>query len=278
MSSHPVVLVFGASHAVGHYLLERTADQGVQLIAISRRAPEKSWPHVTWMQHDLAHGPVDAAAATLVSLGPIGWVPAQIEAMPGLGRVIALSSASPVFKRHSPDPAERDFMRSIEADEQRVAELCDQRDIVLTLLRTTMIYGGAGDENVSRIAHLARRLPVVPVTGQGRRQPVHADDIARLVCHCLAIARVSAGSWLIGGSETLSYPDMVRRIASANGRTAHVIRLPAWAMKAALGLARLGGLLGDVSPVMIDRQKVDLVVDDQPAREHLGWDPRPFRP
>lgn len=42
--------------------------------------------------------------------------------------------------------------------------------------------------------------------------------------------------------------------------------------------AHLAGRLTDIKPAMIRRQAMDLVVDDTPAREQLGWNPRPFRP
>lgn len=278
MSEGPVILLLGASGAVGSRFLERTSDRGVRIIAISRRAPAHAWPHVTWIEHDLERVPADVRAGTLVSLGPIAHALSQIEAVPGIGRVIALSSASTRFKRHSPDRRERRQMAAIDRTEQRLGEVCRQREIGLTLLKTTLIYGGQHDANISRIAALSRRLPLVPVAGDGLRQPVHADDLARLVLDCIVLGGTAAGCWLLGGGETLTYPDMMRRVAAAEGRQARLVRLPAWLMSAALKAAHLAGGLRDITPAMIQRQKMDLVVDDAPARETLAWNPRPFRP
>ncbi|QKK01726.1 MAG: hypothetical protein HND55_03060 [Pseudomonadota bacterium] len=277
MSEAPVVLLFGASGPAGRAFIERTANQGVRVLAVSRNQPTRSLPHVTWLQHDLSSGPVDVRASTLVSFGPLQFVLDQMDRTPFVGRIVAISTASTRFKRHSPDAGERARMAAIQAAEERLAAVSGQRNIVLTLIKPTLIYGG-GDGNVDRVAELAKRLPWVPVAGHGLRAPVHADDLARLAHACLAVGGASAGTWWLAGGETLAYPDMVRRIAAARGRSVRVVVLPCWLLKIGLRIARLAGRLRDVTPVMIERQRMDLVVDDQPARERLGWNPRPFRP
>lgn len=278
MNEAAVVLVLGASGPVGRCFLERTRDQRIRAIAVSRRVPEQSWPHVTWLQHDLEREPADVRTGALVSFGPLAHALTQVEQGRGLGRVIALSSASTQFKRRSSDRAERRQMAAMLECEKALKNACRERDIVLTLLKPTMIYGDGSDGNVSRIGGLVRRLPFVPVAGRGLRAPVHADDLARLTVECLIAGADSAGTWLLAGGEALTYPEMVRRIAAAEGRSVRLLRLPAWLTKPAVRAARLTGRLKDVSPAMIDRQAMDLVVDDTPAREQLGWDPRPFRP
>lgn len=277
MNEGPVILLLGASGPVGQHFLQRTAGQGIRIIAVSRRAPERAWSHVTWLEQDLEHRPADVEAGTLVSFGPLAHVLAQIERDARVGRVIALSSASPLFKRRSRDSAERRQMAAIAECEETLAQRCSEREIVLTLLKPTLIYGG-DDININRVAGLIERLPAVPVAGRGLRQPVHADDLARLAIDCLISGPASAGTWLLGGGETLAYADMMRRVAAARGRPARLLRLPAWLMNAALKAVHATGRLRDISPAMIDRQKIDLVVDDTPARERLGWNPRAFRP
>lgn len=278
MSEGAVILLLGASGPVGRFFIERTAGQNVRCIAISRRDPVAAWPHVTWLRHDLERGPADVRAGTLVSLGPLAHALSQVEQGVGLGRVVALSSASTLFKRHSADWGERRQMAGLAQCEEALAQACREREIVLTLLKPTMIYGGGQDANVSRIGGLVSRLRFVPVAGRGLRSPVHADDLARLAVESVILGPKSAGTWLLGGGEALTYPDMVRRIAAARGRSIRLLRLPAWLLKTAVGAAHLAGRMRDIKPAMIERQAMDLVVDDTPAREQLGWNPRPFRP
>ncbi len=272
------LLLLGASGATGQFLIQRLAGQGVMLMAVSRGQPRERHPHVIWLQQDMDAGPVDVQSSVLISLGPLAHALRHVEHSSRLGRVIALSSASTQFKMQSPDDDERALMVRLLELEADLDEICRQRDIDLTLLKPTMIYGGQGDANVSRIGGLTSRLKWLPYCGRGLRQPVHADDLARLIVDCLALGRQSVGSWLLGGGESLDYPAMLKRISSARVHSNRLVRLPLFLMRALLSVAHASGRLQDIRPIMLARQRMDLVVDDTPARERLGWQPRPFRP
>jgi nucleoside-diphosphate-sugar epimerase len=279
LSSNPVVLVLGASTAAGQFFLSRAERiTGIHLLAVSRQSPTRSHPSVTWLQHDLARGAAPAAPGVLVSFGPVGLVATQVEATREPGRVVALSSASTLFKSESDDPKERALMEEISAQEQRLVDLCAERNAVLSLFKPTMIYGGGRDANVSRLAGLIRRLPLVPVAGSGLRSPVHADDLAALAWTVLSMGERSRGTWLLGGGERLTYPDMLGRIAAAQGCKARLLPVPARLLRAGLSVAHGLGRLRDLNAAMLARQADDLVVDDGPARERLGWNPRLFSP
>jgi nucleoside-diphosphate-sugar epimerase len=66
--------------------------------------------------------------------------------------------------------------------------MCALRQLVLTLLRPTLIYGCGLDQNISRLARIIRLCRCMLVAGQARglRQPVHADDLAALAVAALA--------------------------------------------------------------------------------------------
>jgi nucleoside-diphosphate-sugar epimerase len=278
LADNVTVLLLGASGACGQALLQRLHGQGVNVIAVSRNPPERTWPHVLWLEQDLDLAAVSMEASVLVSTGPLIHAIRQVEVSSRLGRVVALSSASTQFKANSPDPREKSLMRGLIEQEHSLQALCARRDVTLTLIKPTLIYGGSNNLNVNRVGGLSDRLPVLPYCGKGLRHPVHADDLAQLMLHCLAMGDRSAGSWLVGGGEVLDYASMLGRIAIARGRMPRLLRLPLWTLRLALGLAHATGRLLDVTPVMLERQRVDLLVDDAPAREMLGWNPRAFRP
>ncbi|MEN1729047.1 MAG: hypothetical protein AAGJ52_11465 [Pseudomonadota bacterium] len=272
------ILLLGASSACGQALIQRLAGQGVSVLAVSRQAPSESQSHVIWVQQDLDVSPVSMEASVLVSTGPLIHAIQQLEASPRIGRVIAMSSASTEFKARSDDAQEQALIQRLMAQESELEARCADRGVTLTLLKPTLIYGGENNRNVDRIGGLADRLRWLPYCGQGRRHPVHADDLARLILDCVMTGERSAGKWLLGGGETLDYPSMLRRIASARGQTPRLLRLPLYLMKSALVLAHAMGKLEDVKAVMLERQRLDLIVDDQAAREQLAWQPRGFRP
>ncbi|TVQ37644.1 MAG: NAD-dependent dehydratase, partial [Wenzhouxiangella sp.] len=262
----------------GRYLLELLSAQRVCVLAVSRQEPDQSRPGEIWFQQDLSVNTVSAAASVVISLGPLRFAEQYLLKNAGVGRLIALSSASTVFKVDSPDRRERELIAGLLATEARLERLCQDRSINVTILKPTMIYGGEQDGNVSYLADFMRRFGVVPYCGRGLRQPVHAGDLAALVCRCLAQGQDSNGSWLVGGGETIEYPTMLKRIADSAGLSPRLVRLPAWSMMALLTLAHGLGRLEGVSLVMVRRQRQDLAVDDRPARASLGWNPRPFRP
>src|SRR5437660_694186 len=55
-----------------------------------------------------------------------------------------------------------------------------------TIFRPSVIYG-RGDGFVSPLARLVRRLPVVPLVGNGRLQPVPVEQVAQAVVRTLAL-------------------------------------------------------------------------------------------
>jgi len=279
-----VTLLLGASSATGQALLRQASAPG-PIHAISRQAmpselADLSAVDLQWMMHDLMVAPVRLDWRILISLGPVDHALRQVEALgpnASAQQVIALSSASPLFKLDSADPAERAAMRALVEAERRLERACLARGVRLTLLKTAMLYGGQPNANIDRVAVLMARLPCFPVVGQGMRHPVHVEDLAALVARLIGLEAV-AGTWLLGGGEALSYSQMLARIADARGLTLRPLRVPLAALRPLLAAAHVLGQLKDIRAVMLARQAEDLLVDDQPARRQLAWQPGPFRP
>ena len=168
-------------------------------------------------------------------------------------------------------------MKALVATERQLAEACQARGVRLTLLKTAMLYGGQPNANIDRVAALMARLPCFPVVGQGMRHPVYVEDLAALVARLIGL-EAAAGTWVLGGGEALSYPQMLARIADARGLTLRLLRVPLAVLRPLLAAAHALGQLKDIRAVMLARQADDLLVDDQPARRELAWQPGPFRP
>jgi uncharacterized protein YbjT (DUF2867 family) len=78
------------------------------------------------------------------------------------------------------------------------------------------------------------------------------------------------------GGETLTYAEMVVRIARGLGRKPRLLHLPLSFLR---GVARVASHLprwSHLTPAMADRMNEDLVFDAVPARRDFGYDPRPF--
>lgn len=279
----PILLV-GPGGPAGREIIATLLEAGAAIIAVSPSVPEYSRPNLTWMQHDLSreHARVQSQVMVCADAGALPLAARQARAMPTLRRIVALSSASLVFKRRAADPETQETVERLLEAEQALATMAEKRGIELTVLRPTLVYGGRGPSALDGIRSWLERRSWVPVAGNGLRQPVHSADLAALVRQLVAGNGADTGpaveTFALGGGETLGYPGFLRRIASGAGVDARLVRLPAWLIATVLRIAHRLGRFRGVTPAMVARQRMDMVVDDAAARERLGWSPRPFRP
>lgn len=284
------LLIFGGTQGVGQGLLsmlsELKLENLVEIHAVSRRSPighhSPDEPIIQWHCLDLNEAMPVMETDVLVSLGPIQHALGYLKNASKPPKAIwALSSASTDFKCDSEDPKERSQMTEILAAENALMGVCQAKHIQWQLLKTTLLYG-RDDHNVNRLAALIKKLRWVPVLGEGKRAPVHVDDVAKLIVDGLKRYRedalLSEGTFRLQGNEILSYPQMLERIALRRGLAYQPIKVPAAVLDALLKLAHRIGLLKDVRSAMLTRQSVDLIVDDHEARQQLGWAPRGFEP
>jgi nucleoside-diphosphate-sugar epimerase len=285
-----VVCVTGASSQLGVFLLPRLRQAGFRVLALGRDAPLrplKVADGVTWMKTGLlADGERrdqvlrQPPPEQLVSCGPLELALRLVLRYPGLQRVVAFSSSSVLSKAASQDRDEQRRMAAMAADEDALTAACAERGLPLLLLRPTLIYGCGMDRNVSLLAELAGRFGVIPLAGPagGLRQPVHADDLARLAVRALqADPPLDAVSTASGGS-TLSYREMALRIAALQPRRVRLLRLPEGLMATLVRILSLVPGAPSVNAEMARRQNQDLVFDDKALRLALDWTPRPFEP
>src|ERR1700722_13957235 len=183
------LLATGGSGFLGGYVLAEAARRGHSCIALAR-SPEAARTvdarGATPLPGDLDNGAALAAifaragCDALVNLASLGFghAPGVVRAAErsGLDRAVFVSTTAVTTTL----PASSKTVRLAAEDEIRTSVLG------WTILRPTMIYGAAGDKNLSRVlGALARlgRVPVplmVPVPGGGRQlqQPVHVADLA----------------------------------------------------------------------------------------------------
>ncbi len=270
------VLVLGATSLIGRF-----APAHLREATGAGRGDAAPAGYARWVRLDLAapqppHPPV----ATVASLAPVWLLPPALPALiaGGLRRLVAVSSTSRWTKAASSVAAERETARRLAEAEDRVAALCDAAGVAWTMLRPTLVYAEGRDRNVSRLADLARRWGVLPLAGAGlgRRQPVHADDLAAALPSVLAAPATAGRAYDLPGGETLTYADMCRRVFEGLGRTPRLLHVPPPLWRAGLALA--SPLLPGATAAMGERMAEDLVFDPAPAARDFGWHPRAFHP
>lgn len=98
-------------------------------------------------------------------------------------------------------------------------EAVRRSDLAWTIFQPSVIYG-PGDEFVSMLAAMIRRLPVVPVLGDGRYrlQPVPVEHVAEGVARALLSGAPVGQTYEVGGPMACTFDDLLDEIGRALGR------------------------------------------------------------
>ncbi|CAN7206205.1 NAD-dependent epimerase/dehydratase family protein [Pseudoxanthomonas sp. LjRoot168] len=272
-------LVFGASGQIGEALLARLDARDWQVFAVSRTArPPLS--NVQWLPGGFAgiEGLPDSVDV-IFSTGPLDgfaqWYARGLVAAP---RVVAFGSTSLDTKKASGDAHERDVVARLQTAERTVFETASANGAAATLLRPTLVYGAGRDQTLARIAAMARRVGffVLPRGAEGKRQPVHVDDLAMAALAVVEASATHGHAYSLPGGETLAYSDMVSRTLKALDPPATLWQLPMPVFRAVLSFARMAGAMRGLTDDAVARMREDLVFDAAPARRDFGYVPRKF--
>jgi len=283
---HGGVCVTGATSPVAAFLLPRLRREGYPVYALGRRvAAGVDADGVAWCRAELEGGsplPAMAGLTTLVHLAPLWLLPPRIEAFARMGvrRVIAFGSTSRFTKQDSASVAEQALAARLAGAEAALAGACGEHSLVWTLFRPTLTYGSGRDGNIAFIARVVRRYGVFPLAAPatGRRQPVHADDLAAACIAALECPATQDRAYNLPGGETLSYRRMVEAVFAACGRAPRFVSLPPTAWRLALGALSLWPRAPRIGLEMVARMNTDMVFDLEDAQRDFGYSPRPFQP
>ncbi len=277
------VLVVGGGNQIAAFLIPELLAGGRQVLVHSKRsAPPwiKPHPQLTWSSGgDLVRERV-VDCESMVYLAPLNQFEPLWRKLTGITRVVAFSSTSRIAKQGSSDAAERAMAGLLADGETAMQNITAETGAALAVLRPTLIYGAGIDRNLTRLAGFVRRWRLMPLLGRGtgRRQPVHAADLARAAQTLIERPEPLAGSFDLPGGSTLSYRSMVERVFESLELRPRFVPLPLLAARAALPLLRISSRWRDLNPAMLDRMNHDLTYDASPAERAFHYQPRPFRP
>ena len=225
------LLVVGGSGFTGGYVLRAATRHGHQVVALARSPAAARAVAIRGalpLDGDLddARRLDEAFAAArcealvcLASLGRghgPGIIAAAEEA--GIGRAVFVSTTAVTTTLHPPTKQIR------LAAEQQIRGC----GLDWTILRPTMIYGAAGDRNLSRLLRLLSRSPVLPVpaTGQCLHQPVHVADVAAAVLAAVQRPEAVGSLYNVAGPEPLPFAELLRVCAQAVGSSTRLVPVP----------------------------------------------------
>jgi len=230
------LLVTGGSGFLGGYVLAEAARRGHSCVALARSAEAartvaaRGATPLPGDLDDAADLPgifAKAECEALVNLASLGFGHA-----PGIVRAAERSLDRAVFVSTTAVtttlPAQSKVVRLAAENEIRSS------DLSWTILRPTMIYGAAGDRNLSRLLAILARLRglpmplVVPVPGGGRQlqQPVHVADLAGAVLTAVERPQSAHRRYDVAGPEPVTFADVLHGSATAVGRRIQLMPVP----------------------------------------------------
>jgi uncharacterized protein YbjT (DUF2867 family) len=168
----------------------------------------------------------------------------------------------------------------------RAEELLRNSGLEFTIFAPSVIFGNPhGLMEIATQLYADMVVPLLPAigfytgwnpaTGKVMLSPVHVEDVAQAFVKALQDEKLLRQKVHFGGPETLSWPEMIERIAGAAGKTKTVIPMP-------IGVMKLAALLLDWIPKFpVTRDQLTMLAEgnavepDELARI-IGREPRRF--
>ncbi len=274
-----VVLVTGASGFVGRRTVPILVERGFKVRCLVR--PQSDVRSLESLGVQIVRGDLDnpkslsgafSGIAGLVSIAPLdkGYGVPLVEAavFHGIQRAVFVNSTS-IFTRLNAET------KAIRLDaERRIAE----SGLWATIIRPTMIYGTAGDRNISRLIRYLKRRPVLFIPGPGTYlvQPIYVEDVARAIVDAYQTPRAVHRSYNIAGREALAFNGLVDVIAGILGKKIIKVHLPAGPLVAIFKLAEASGVNLFLRAEQIERLNEDKAFGFEDAARDFGFSPLSF--
>lgn len=110
-------------------------------------------------------------------------------------------------------------------------EILDASGLDVTTLLPSLVYGPRDPGAFGKLARVTASAPFIPVIGDGtvRFQPIHVDDVCRVIAGCLREPKTVAKKYDVGGPETITLDGLLDLIGATLGKRPVKVHLPEWA-------------------------------------------------
>ena len=292
-----LVTIYGGSGFVGRYIARRMAKAGWRVRVAVRRPNEalfvKPYGVVGQVEPVLCNVRDDASVkAALMGadavvncvgiLSEIGKNKFDAVQAEGAARIARLAAENGVSRmvQISAIGADMDAESEYSASkgEGEAAVLKHMPDAVI--LRPSIIFGPE-DEFFNRFASMTRISPLLPLVGaETRFQPVYVDDVAQAAVMGV-LGEAAPGIYELGGPETESFRELMKRMLGVIHRRRLVLGLPMWIGRImAFGFDMMQAVSFGLLPnKMITRDQIkNLAMDNVVSDGAKGFDDLGIRP
>jgi len=150
--------------------------------------------------------------------------------------------------------------------EEELHKIADKTGIEVVILRPPLVYGPGVKANFLRLFKIVERgIPLPLASIKNLRSFIYLDNLVDSIIACIDHPKAAGQIYLISDGEDVSTPELIRKIASALGKSARLFPIPLILMQLA------GKLLGKSSA--IDRLFGSLTIDSTKIKKELGWKP-----
>jgi len=210
------------------------------------------------------------AAVYLVRLEYVEFVQNFLDAVrrAGIKRVVFISSTTAL------SPKDEDIKKKkLEAE-----ELIKRSNLDYTILRPSMIYGGAGDNNFHKMLSFIKRKGFFVEFGDGKNliQPIYVGDVCKAIINVLDNPVTFKKTYEICGKEAIKYEEMLEIVKRKLNKNFKIIKLPIGLSKFLVNIYNKLNKKSDLKPEQIEGMKIDKAYSYSEAQKDFGFSPLSF--
>ena len=172
----------------------------------------------------------------------------------------------PFHAHDKPNPQDAYGISKFEAEEQLKACTLNS-GMELIIVRLPMVYGQNSKGNFALLAKLVRTgLPLPLASIKNGRNFIFLGNVVDVLTLCVTRPLFSNETILVSDAESVSTPVLIRKIATATGKKAHLFPMPPKLLRL---VAKFTG-----QRAVIQRLTGSLELDIEHGKQILQWNPR----
>ncbi|MCR3955128.1 MAG: NAD(P)H-binding protein [Gudongella sp.] len=224
-----MILLTGATGFLGGYVLEELIRRGHGVTCFVRetsnleKIKQLNVPYIFGELDDyesICNALKDKKALiNIASLG-FGHTPNIVNVCRemNINRAVFISTTG-IFTKLNPDS------KGIRLEAERLVK---ESNLDYTIIRPTMIYGTPKDRNMWRLVKYLKKLPILPILGDGTylQQPVYVKDLAWAVVSAYETDKSIKKAYNISGLKPLTYNEVVDVTGKSLGKKVFKIHVP----------------------------------------------------
>jgi nucleoside-diphosphate-sugar epimerase len=289
-TGHGTVLVTGAGGFIGRDVVKHLLRRGWRVRAMVHRSGSGQFPadeKLEVAQGDMCdaaslHAAVKSADAVVHLAAAksdepdsadinVGGARRLVEACrsAGCSRVINISTMAVKI------PRQGTYART----KAEANEVFANSTLGVTTLLPSVVYGEAQEGVFGSVLKFVRKLPVVPVLGDGQwiSAPLYIGDLSEAISACLEKTVTVGKRYELGGPDQISFDELIGRLCAELGIRRPKLHIP---FGLALAAARVGTRLLPRCPITVSNvlgSNQTVPIDIEPARRDFGFNPLDFK-